>query len=828
MVIELFIDVDELTNRQSLIIADDYGRQWDVEEALASPTNSNEKREMRSSRPQVLIERWRIELSEQPKELAKDLGNALPKIYKNSIVLFRSLVAYAKLLPAWRFGKKLFKPRSSTDLPKLRYRLTELSQRNTSEVDPLTLPLFDGQTRVVERFSFGPIDSPAGSFSIQVTYRTGCDFRIDNSEALLSSKFAGMDEDLFEPSLGNRTRNIGGEKTQTRRAAEIGSLPHRHRGIADQPDQGQAYGSLSTFHQTGPQLGSSPLSALRAARDRNTQSPNSPPQKAPSSVRHSAQGSRSSLRSTDAAPGVGRRPSVSFMPFKAPSVSASPLPADQSAAPSPRNSIGKSSALIALAEARNPAAASQGLAPPHTSPNPSEQAVTSSVSSSPKPAPIARYSSSFGHRRARLSTGGGSKTDEDNNSSGKASLTSSAAQRESGTLAEGGGASSGSIPTDDDNISDFLKMLDQKKSLKSFQAPNDPALANASTQRTTAALSKFQRMRDSNAALSDSMSSSLLLHRSSSSSSRQLSNVPPMVAGTSMSISSSPGKPISPHTPHTPAIPSRLSANSIVEYPHRDRSGGRHRLSQEGVSHTEAPDNDGEIPDTGTGAIDIPTSPRPYLPGYRRSSSVAQQTRNMALEEEIGDALPFGMRSASLGADERQPLSLSALLSLQENSGVTVPAADQNPSFGPTPNPDEGGFSMARQPSSSIEGRDDVGSAPTRGTPHHLRTGRGGSGRGHHSPHGSLTSLAGDRGSGSGSSDQRRGRYSFTRPASNFEEEEPLLFAMSDFGVTQNPQSRRSLEEGRGGSSAGAIERGGADSGASSRRGSRRGGHTWA
>ena len=821
MIIDTYIDTQELTNGQNLVIVDNKGKRWDVQDSLRHSTYTNNRGKKDVITTRVVLERWRIELRQPTKDMPKDLGSILPRIYKNSIVLFRSLYTYAKFLPAWKL-KKMSKPRATHGLPTLKCCITEGNPLDHGfDVDELAMPLFENDKRFGEEYSFGSIDSPAGEFDIKVSYRANCDFRIDNSEAFLSSHFMGMDEDMFEPSLGHQTSVRGAKKDveSSARQADIGSLPHPRKAMNELADQGQAYGSLSTFHNIGAQVSSSPISALRAARDMSQQSPSdSPPLKAPPDHR-AVQGSRSSVRSNEGVPPMARRTSVSFMPFKTPSLSASPLQMDPSVISSPRGSVGKNSALSALAEARAPSSLKPNSRPTSRgSPILPEVPPVSSTSSSPRPAPTTRYSSSFGHRRTRLSIGGGSRTDDDNNSSGKASLTSSTAQPGSGLLPEGGGASSDSIHTDDDNISDFLKMLDQKKDLKSFRASIDGVPADLSTRRTTAALSKFQRMRDSNAALSDSMSSSLMLHRSSSSSSRQLSSVPPMVAGTSMSISSSPGKPISPHTPHTPAIPSRLSANSIVEYNHRERSAGRHRLSHGEDMHTVDNVGNGTTGDEGTGAIDIPTSPRPFHPSYRRSSSVAQQHRPLPLDDDLGDNLPFGMRSASLGdGEERPPLSLSALLGLQESSDVAVPAAPHHDQeFAPAPNPGEGGESMARQCSSSQEGRDDDRSESARGFAYRPRIGRG-SGRGYTPPHGSSGSLAGDRGSGSGSSDQRGGRYSFARPVSNFEEEEPLLFAMSDFGAGQ--QGRRSVEEARGGGDSGT---------ASSRRGARRGGQTWA
>ncbi|KAL8992645.1 MAG: hypothetical protein Q9169_006941, partial [Polycauliona sp. 2 TL-2023] len=681
MVIEIYIDTKELTNKQSLAILDDQGQSWDVQEALASSPGSSGDSKRGQSRPEVVLERWQIQLGEPSKDLSRDLPVILPRVYKNSIVLFRSLFAFAKLLPTWNLAKKNIKPRSPSQSPKLKYRIIEGSRfHQSSSTDPLTLRLFDASSakgkqvdEVVEHYAFEPIESPAGPFSIQVTYRLQCDFRVDDSEMLLSSHFMGMDDQYFEPSLGRRGVNSRVEKQQLAQGTEAGSLPQYRSGPVERPDPSQAYGSMSTFHQLGPVTGSSPLSALRAARDRGTPSPPEATQSRPPPGPRLSQGSRSSLRSADGPPAVGRRPSVSFMPFKTPSLSASPSQVDQIGTSLPRGSLGRTSMLGSLAEARIPSSRGpQGPTSSRGSPSVPDQAPLSSLSGSPKPS-ISRYSSSFGHRKTRSSTGGGSKTEEDNNSSGKASLISS--KPGSGILAEGGGASSGSIPTDDDNISDFLKMLDQKKDLQSFRRQSDHSGVEASTRRTNAALERFQRMRDSNAALSESISSSLLLHRSSSSSSRQLSSVPPMIAGTSISTSSSPGKPISPHTPHTPAIPSRLSANSTISYPHQPL-GGDDRLEE--VPNTEEPAGEDTYWDPSTGAIDIPTSPRPFIPSYRRSSSVAQQSRALPLQDDY----PFGMRSASVdGANDRPQLSLSALLQLQEE------AASANPDDAPAERP---------------------------------------------------------------------------------------------------------------------------------------------
>ena len=802
-------------------------------EALNSSSGSNEEgSRLRKRNNEVVLERWRIELKDSPGERTYDFGSTLPTVYKKCIVFFRSLYATAKFVPAWKFVKNLAKSGSGNNSLRVNCRILS-GDVQASRFDALTHPLYENGSPVTTDYFLGTTETPVGQFSAEVSYRNDCNFRVDDSEAILSSRFMGADEHFFQPSLGSKGDNRG----QNSRAVEVGSLP-AHRQRLDDPEPIQAYGSLSTFHGDVPPRGSSPISALRAAKAMGSET--SSPPTSPVHRTKPIQTSRASLRSLEGAT-MARRPSVSFQPFKAGSLSSSPsrgtpLYGGENPPPQSPQSLPRTSGISgALAQARNRSSLTAGMpATLRGGPIAPENAVASSASSSPKPAPISRYSSSFTHRRGRSSFGGASKitVDEDQGSSGKQSLSSSV-QPGSGILAEvGAGGSSDSLQTDDDNISEFLKLLDSKKTLQSFQPSGE-----ASTKRTSAQLSKFQSMRESNNALTESMSSSTMLHRSSSSSSRQLSSVPPMVAATSMSVSSSPGKPVSPHTPHTPAIPSRLSANSIAEYSEPRRLSYRSRTTPEApledVGDDDDDDDDDDANELGTNAIDIPTSPRPYYPHARRSSSVAQQHRSLAVDEDLGD-LPFGIhRSISLGADDREPPSLSALLGLGQTTENVASPSSPSPSrlLQPAPHISESSSVLSRQAPSSLEARDSEASHAPRGhstgsitSPFRPRLGRTG-GRGVTPPQtGSSSSL--DRASGSVTSEKAGGsRNSFTRTVGAYEvDDEPLLFQMSEIG-RDNP--RRSLEDARGGGSTGTSDRGGfergGDSGSSSRRGSRRG-----
>lgn len=813
LIIEIYIDTSNLTSSQSLVIVDDLGKRWDVVDALNRSTGSSDGGS-RKRKNEVVLERWKFELKDNLGERIYDFGSTLPTVYKMCIVFFRTLYTTTKLLPAWKFAKSMGKGSSGNNPLRINCRiLTDDVQ--PSRFDSLTHPLYENGGAVTSECSLGTTETPVGQFSGVVTYRNDCNFRVDDSEALLSSRFMGADEHYFQPSLGGKAKDPRGNL----RAAEVGSLP-AHRQQFDDSEPIQAYGSLSTFHGDAPPRGSSPISALRANKTMGSDASPSPSGSVPKS--RPLQTSRASLMSMEGIT-TARRPSVSFQPFKAGSLSSSPGRATPSHAsgdmlppPSPQ-SLPRTSGISALTQARNRSSLTAGMpATLRGGPVVSDN-VVGSMSSSPRPTPLSKYSSSFGHRRGRSSFGGTSKVlDDDQGSSGKGSLSSSV-QPGSGILTEAGaGGSSGSLQADDDNISEFLKLLDSKKTLQSFEPSGE-----ASTKRTSAQLSKFQSMRESHNALTESMSSSTMLHRSSSSSSRQLSSVPPMVAATSMSVSSSPGKPVSPHTPHTPAIPSRLSANSIAEY-----SEPRQRLSYRTRTAPETPledvADDDQSTELGTNAIDIPTSPRPYYPHNRRSSSVAQQHRAIPDDEDLGD-LPFGVhRSISLGADDREPPSLSALLGLGQATDNPVSPNSESPSRLLQPAPDiSEPAARDRDKSASLDAHDAEVTQTSRGhsagsMSYRPRIGRlGGGGRGVTPPSGgSYSSL--ERGSGSGTSERAGGRHSFTRAAGAYEaDDEPLLFQMSEIG---RDSSRKSLEENRGGGNAGTSR--GQDSGQSSRRGS--------
>ncbi|KAI0601025.1 autophagy-related protein 13-domain-containing protein [Biscogniauxia sp. FL1348] len=777
LVIEIYLDASLLKGGQSLVILDENGKRWDVVEAINSSDQSSDSSSGRQGRSntQVILERWRVELKGEPPDDPEDFGALLPTVYKKAIVLMRSIYTTTGILPAWKLARNS-KTKGIHPALSIRCRVYSGDTR-TYGTDTLRTPLFEGRGDVSTDYMFGDLEVPVGRFYVSVSYRNHCNFQVVETESLLSSRIGmAISDDMFKPSLPHRAQTQRESRTH-----EVGSLPY-NRHTHDITENQQRYGSLSTFHGEGP-FGTSPISALRAVKAPGSDT-SSPPGSGPASVEaptHSlpiaGPAQRLSLKTADI---VGRRPSVSFQnsPFKHGSLSGSPVPRAQDGdiPPSPHSLTRNSGLSNVITHMRSRSSLTAGM--PASLRGGPPPAAEGSVAGSPRPSATGRFSSSFTHRRNRPSFGGASRGDEDQNSSGKQSLASSVAQPGSGLLNEAGaGGSSGSFQTDDDSIQEFLKALESKKTLQSFEPSKK---GESAMKKTTAQLSKFHLMRESNNALTESMNSSMHLHRSSSSSSRQLPNVPPM------STSTSPGKPLSPHTPHTPAIPSRLSENSSVDYtaPIRTATRGPDHSDLTEEPSTDAPATTFE----GTTAIPIPLSPRPH-PHARRSSSVAHQNRVIVDDDDAH-------RSLSVGAEEREAPSLSVLLgrAVAEADGgadspILQPPADiraitSGEILGP-------GSTSSVEPETRPPGGLYSGLS---GSPYGRRYGSS-VGRGATPPHSGSGSLVGSGRYGRGYSRGGATGLGVTGAPTEDVEDEPLLFDMSEIN---REHTHRGAEEGRG------------------------------
>ncbi|KAK9467381.1 autophagy-related protein 13-domain-containing protein [Lipomyces arxii] len=560
LIIETVLDTRGLTANQMLVLLDDSGKRWNIDAAAAAVGLRADFR-----RSEIVVERWRIELDSRSL-MVGTIAPELPVVYKKAFVLFRSLYAYVRLLPVWRFKRKLSKVKLNPSALNVSCRVLNGAYSISSrDRIGLSMPLIlDPEQKNTENYTFQKIETPVGLFSIHVTYRKNCDFKVDDSESILSSHFLNLDE------YGTRKHPYL-IPTSSRSSASITS---RYSGAAHSPpnslpleryspsrvishtDPGLSYGSLSSFHQQPGTTDSK--SSLRGS-----------PRESALTSSLTANSAAAARNLTQQRPGLEHRRS-SVQPFKSPALSASPI-ADsiQSGAGSyPRMSYQRMSSSPSLpADQRDSVSslaagvASQRQVSDTPFLSSSGQRASTSPASSVGSRSDRRYSSSFGSR---------SQWQQGSRSASSSSIAAPVGPNPQvqALLSQPSAPQLFPAASDDDELSDFVRMLDARQPLKSFERSDTTAASNGGVGLGTSAprtsLSRFKQLRDYHAQLSDSMSASTIV--SSQPSSPVQSRVP---AGSfSSSVGSGSVKGISPHTPHTPAIPSRLSEGLTAEYRH--------------------------------------------------------------------------------------------------------------------------------------------------------------------------------------------------------------------------------------------------------------------
>jgi autophagy-related protein 13 len=516
---------------------DEADKRWDVGGALGSSSEFEQQQhnssKSSSKAQEIVLERWTIELGNKNDYQPSELDDALPNVYKKGVVVFRSLFTVARYLPAWKLHKRLARNPGSAQALKLKYRIRQGTGHVRDDRDTLYTPLCPSEEAsgsAVGTHSTAPLLCSAGPLSISVDYRTNCDFEVDDAEALLSSRFRGLDNRAPAVQSG-RSLPIAAQNDQARTYSGNST-----NTVLPQRLPTGAYGSLGTFH--GIDKRGSPVAELRQRmldEEISYEEADRPRQ------------DRDAI--------LIRRPSVSLVsnpPFKAGSLASSPRSTAGFSTSAGRSEsyfsrVAGTSASKRLSLNTLP---QQALRAPSL---PNETAIASSGSASPKPAPVHRYSSSFAGRNKRF-TSQSSKIGESATSSGRGSDSSKeksgqlndpgAVPGSSGSGKEGGGSGAG----DDDDIASFISQIESVKDLPSFRS-------RPVARDNTVNLAKYSSRRDPGLQLAEEMSSSSLIQTSSTPPSRRLSNVP------GLSTSSSPSRVVA----HMPYVRSRLSTHSIVE-----------------------------------------------------------------------------------------------------------------------------------------------------------------------------------------------------------------------------------------------------------------------
>lgn len=548
LVIEVYVDTSHLSHSQALVVVDSSGKRWDVADALSSSADSSPRHNRNGGRLfEVVLERWTIDLGDADGYSASELNDALPNVYKKGVVVFRSLYTQSRFLPAWKLHRKLTRQPGAHQALRLRFRIREGYSPSRARPDSLytaLCPAEQDEDLLVQQYSIPPLLCRTGPLSISVEYRTSCDFNVADSEALLSSRFLGLDEGHQTTAVHGRS--LPGPRSEQSRV-QYSSLAG---AVSSQRPRVGAYGSLGTFHAAGKRA--SPVTELkqRVLDDDMEDDTN----RRPTSSRGGSGGGGGGA----AAGSYSRGTPINFVnnpPFKSGSLASSPKA-------SPSSSLGRSdsnSLPRRLGTSSSDKRISLNTLPQQAlraPPIPSETAIASSGSSSPKPAaPVHRYSSSFANRNKRFVPSSSSgKGAESNISSGRGSSSS---KDRSGQLTKDSPGSSGSgQQSEEKDIGDFLQQL---------EAASIRPVSRGGTK--TIDLSQYSTRQGGQEQLAEQMSASSLIQQSGTPPSRRLSNVP------GLSTSSSPSRALAGGA-HAPFVRSRLSTHSIAEEVTGAGSGG--------------------------------------------------------------------------------------------------------------------------------------------------------------------------------------------------------------------------------------------------------------
>ncbi|KAG0268842.1 autophagy protein 13, partial [Linnemannia exigua] len=637
MLVELFLDTSELSSNQVLVLLDENNRKSRIDlsgtglhSAASTPLGQGRIRR------NIILESWSLNLSNTPPDPVPEP----PVVYKKSIIFFRSLFAYMRLLPAYQLYRRLKKQNHPL---RIGFRVCrghgpEESMFRESEIG-IEVPLIEGETRpMLSEYRFGQVETPLGAFSLKVTYRSNVEFQVDESEAVLSSRFIDMDENYFTPTIVTHSQESSAPTRRQQSSALLAQRP-----------------SSEVYSSGGFQESINPVPTLRPRRNsaQSLQQRSGDYSSSQSSV--SSLGTRMSRRGSSGAPGSlftstdnqnvsgtppfsvahgghaavakhyvdpimesppfklstsqtdnRRQPSSSFSPFKSPSLSSSPSPSFLEAQPQSLSSRpssihlhrSPSSSSISRVQSSQqtmqnsmhlgsiPKTAGTLSSLPGGGVNMLSTSIKSNASSSTS-AP--RVTSSFGHRH--------------DSSGRRASSESLPPGRNRNSIV--GNSSLFQLTPDDDDVNEFMKMLEAPEPLKMFgkagvsgigsSFASDDNNLTASGLKTKSTLDRFQQLKQTNSNLSDSMSNSQLL-------AKEQHNQSPLTVTTTqvnrrsalgdMEPSSPTGLPfattVSRHSQsfssHQPGTPSPLHSEAPV-YP--SRSSGRGE-NPSGLSHASS------------------------------------------------------------------------------------------------------------------------------------------------------------------------------------------------------------------------------------------------
>lgn len=568
MIIETYIDLRSINARETVLLKDENDHPWTVAKG------GGKKHE-------VVLERWLIEFDRN--DVSGSIIDELPLIYKQAIILFRSLYGFTRLMPAFKL-KKLMNHSKAKKLPlgnKILDGKKPISSKGRIGLSKPIIPhqMLTTESHLTQR-NFAPIQTTLGTLKVSVAYRNHYQFEVSDNEELLSNHFINMDSVQQETETEQ-------EQHEDHVQVQEGQHHHPEQDQEQPPSHDQGTNSITGIdHSKFNEDMYHPDDDLEKS---NTRSFNAISMSvSPFSSKHSTSPlgvSVTAPKKITAPHYSAQRPSI--QPFKIGSISNSP--------PNITGSFGASSLERRISITSNKSASNASLAAMLRNPRSSTSSTTTSnipiansssntqyqssfprsVSSShgqhddnnPFSNPdTPRFSSSFGSRASRRYSNASMRHNS--------SVQDTIANRSSlGSLV---GLTSSGIPLSglyiDDDISDFVRMIDSKSDLRfSSYAHGSPNMGNSNANHSESkllsnssrqgsysqldVLNKFQLLKNQHQQLGDSVSASLILQHNNTSSGV---NSRPSSRKSSHSNYSSPSLPPGSYDKHMPSINSRL------------------------------------------------------------------------------------------------------------------------------------------------------------------------------------------------------------------------------------------------------------------------------
>ncbi|RLV90937.1 Autophagy-related protein 13 [Spathaspora sp. JA1] len=437
MIIETYLDLRQLPSNQIVVVLDENNNPWTVGKS------GGKKHE-------IVLERWLIEFDQ--KTNPGSIIDELPLIYKQAIILFRSIYGFARLMPGYKLKKKL---QSSGSKLVLGNRILDGNQPISSKgrigLSKSIIPqqMLTTESHMTQKM-FQPIHTSLGSLKISIAYRNHYEFCLHENEEVLSTHFISIDNER-----------------QQQEQHVVHAHHHHVNQLQDTEEESE--------DQQDKKISSSLSPCSSSVRE------SSSPQRAPS------------------------KPII--QPFKVGSISNSPPTSSLERRVSITSNKSTSNASLA-AFLRNPRSSTPATANiPIANSNSIGGGGIYGVYNSSFPKSIG---SSVGHEDSFVNPDSTNNTPRFSSSFG-----SRASRRFSNTSIKQQTPDVGNVDANfdaDDDISDFVRMIDSKSDLR-FSTSS--FAVNEINDITSDSLNKFQMLKSQHQQLGDSVNASLILHHPS-------------------------------------------------------------------------------------------------------------------------------------------------------------------------------------------------------------------------------------------------------------------------------------------------------------------------